>query len=296
MKNENSILSAWMMILVAVIFLAGIVWYEFFYLPRPSHKIWGAYTGNTAESLASFQKDVGKKVDISAIFLNWTDPFPSDLVNPVKQNSQTLLIFWEPGDLTLDQIISGQQDDYIKQFAGQISAYNNPVILAPFEEMNGNWDVWDGAYGSNTPAKVVQAWQHTHDLFLGVKNVKWGFDVNNVSTPDTKENAIANYYPGDSYVDYVGVDGFNFGDPWQSYSELFSSALKQLKTYKKPIYIFSMACAEGAQKPAWITDALTQIQSDSSISGWVWFNENKEKNWLVDSSKDSLKAFQSNLK
>ena len=136
-----------------------------------------------------------------------------------------------------------------------------------------------------------------HNLFSGVSNVKWGWAVNNDSVPNTSANAIANYYPGDAYVDYVGVDGFNFGDPWQSFSSVFASSLSQLKTYNKPIYIFSMASADSSQKPAWITDALSQIYAtNSGISGWIWFNENKEQNWLVDSSAAALAAFKGGIK
>jgi len=94
----------------------------------------------------------------------------------------------------------------------------------------------------------------------------------------------------------VGVDGFNFGNPWQSYDEIFSSALSRLKKYNKPIYIFSMACAQGSQKADWITDALSKIKSDPSITGFIWFNEDKEQNWLINSDQQALQAFQNAIK
>lgn len=263
--------------------------------PVISKKIWGAYTGNTAQSLVDFQNLVGKKVDINAVFPDWGAPFPLDLAEPLKDNGQTIIIFWEPA-VSLDKIISGSQDKYIYSFAAQAKAYGAPVILIPMEEMNGNWDLWDGTAGDNTPAKIIQAWRHMHNLFLGVENVKWGWDVNSNSVPDTPANAISNYYPGSKYVDYVGVDGFNFGDPWQTHSEIFGPALEQLKTYKKPIYIFSMACAQGPQKAVWIADALEKIKSDPDIAGWIWFNENKEQNWLIDSDANSLNAFKSGIR
>jgi hypothetical protein len=95
-------------------------------------------------------------------------------------------------------------------------------------------------------------------------------------------------------VDYVGVDGFNFGSPWQTFSDVFSSSLSKLKSFNKPIYIFSMASAEGAQKASWIKDALTNIYApNSGISGWIWFNESKEEDWRVWSDNSSLNAFKS---
>jgi len=261
----------------------------------PQQKMWGAYTGNTAGSFIDFEKRVGKKANLNAVFPDWGSPFPLDLALPVKNAEQTILIFWEP-NISLDQIISGSEDLYMSSFANQANAYSAPIILIPMEEMNGNWNAWNGTVGNNTPQKFILAWHHMHNLFSGAANVKWGWDVNSDSIPNTIVNTISNYWPGAKYVDYVGVDGFNFGNPWQSFSEIFSPTLQKLKKYNKPIYIFSMACAEGPLKSVWIADALSKIKSDPKISGWVWFNENKEQNWLMDSDAAALTAFKNNIK
>jgi beta-mannanase len=261
-------------------------------------KTWGIYSGDDYSSLQSFEQKVEGQPDIAALFLNFSDAFPNDFASYLKQSNQTLLIYWEQYNAPLDDIIAGKFDDYIRQFSRDASLYEGELVLVPLHEMNGNWDSWGGTVGSNTPQKVVLAFRHIHDVFLSVENpnVRWGWAVNNDSVPDTQENSIANYYPGDNYVDYVGVDGFNFGNPWKSYAEVFSSALDQLRSYNKPIYIFSMASAEGPQKADWISDAINQINSDSNIEGWIWFNENKEKDWTVWSDQSSLQAFKSAIK
>ncbi|MDP3882882.1 MAG: glycosyl hydrolase [Candidatus Staskawiczbacteria bacterium] len=259
-------------------------------------KFWGAYTGNTTVSFLDFQNQVGKKADIQAVFIGWYEKFPINLALPLKQNNQTLVIFWEQYGVTLDEIMSGSTDEYIRQFANDAQAYGASVILAPLHEMNGDWSPWSGVTGENTPEKVVLTWRHIHDLFSKKNsNIKWAFVVNNESSPDTEENKIQNYYPEDEYVDYVGVDGFNFGEPWQSYADIFSEPLKQLKAYNKPVYIFSMASAQGPEKAVWITDALLKIKNDPQIEGFIWFNVNKEKNWLVSSDAFSLEAFKKSL-
>ena len=265
-------------------------------VPTKYQKIWGAYSGDTVSSFTNFENKVGKKADIIAMFADFSTQFPLEFAKQADATGHILLIFWEPSNVSLDSIISGQYDEYVKNFANQANIYGKPIILVPMPEMNGNWDSWSGTSGNNSFAKIIEAWRHMHNLFLIAPNVKWGWTVNNVSVPDTPQNAIVNYYPGDTYVDYVGVDGFNFGNPWQSYADIFSSALQQLKIYDKPIYIFSMASAQGSQKAAWIVDALSQIKSDSSIAGFVWFNQNKEQNWLVDSDAASLQAFQDGIK
>ena len=254
--------------------------------PTTTGKLWGAYLSDG--NVSAFQTSVGKTMDMQASFNGWGDSFPSS-----SDKTKTQIIFWEPTNVSLSSITSGGSDSYMSQFVGQAKAYGGPVILIPFEEMNGNWDTWDGGYGSNTPAQVVAAFKHIHDVIasVGATNVKLGWDVNNDSVPDTSANSIANYWPGAAYVDYVCVDGFNFGSPWQTYSDVFSSVLSQVKGYNKPILITSTASSAGSQKSAWITDALNQIYSDPSVTGFIWFNENKEQNWLVNSDSAALQAF-----
>jgi len=256
-------------------------------------KLWGAYAGDTPELFKQFEGLVGREADMQAVFVNWGDSFPSGFA--VK--GKIFVIFWEQYGITLDEIISGKTDNYIRQFAKEVKDFNSPVILAPLHEMNGEWVQWSGVAGGNTPVKTVLAFQYIQDVFMAgnLQNVEWAWVVNHESVPDTKENSIENYYPGNKYVDYVGVDGFNFGDPWQTYDEIFSVALEKLKTYKKPIYIFSMASAEGSRKAEWIKDAFGKIKADPDIGGFIWFNENKEKNWLINSDPLSLQAFQQGI-
>lgn len=262
----------------------------------PRRIAWGAYAGDTIASAPLFETLVGRKMDLQPIFVGWNDPFPGEYAPTVRDDNKTLVIFWEQYGVTLDQIVSGDTDAYITEFAHAARLYGGKIILAPLHEMNGNWDPWDGTAEGNTPAKVVNAWRHIHDLFHDAHNVQFAWAVNNGSVPDTPENAIALYYPGDAYTDYVAVDGFNDGKPWRSWSESFESTLKELSVYHKPIYILSMSSAAGKAKAAWITDALTvEIPKHPEIVGWIWFNENKEQHWSVESDAESLNAFKNGL-
>jgi peptidoglycan hydrolase-like protein with peptidoglycan-binding domain len=253
---------------------------------------WGAFSGYSSSDPSALESLVGKPVKLRSIFTNWGEAFPVSVGTDLKPSNKTLVIFWEQYGVTIDSIIAGDSDPYIRQFALDAKAYGGQVILAPFHEMNGNWDPWDGTVGQNTPQKVVLAWQHVRDVFGTVANVKFAWAVNNESVPNTTANAISAYYPGDAYVDYVAVDGFNFGNPWQSFDTVFGKALNTVSAYRKPIYILSMASAAGTQKPAWITDAVTvQMKKYPLLKGWLWFNENKEQDWRINSDAATLSAF-----
>jgi len=255
---------------------------------------WGAYVGSSTSDVTTFESLVGHKMDMLKLFVGGGDSFPSEFGSTVRDQGKTFVIFWEPYDMTLNGIISGSQDSVIKQFAAGAKAYGGPVLFAPLHEMNGDWNPWGGVVGSNSPAKVVTAWKHIHDLFAGISNVKFLWAVNGDSVPDTAENTISLYWPGSDYVDYIGLQNFN-GPTFstsESFDALFSSPIAQVKEYNKPIIISSTGCTQNAKKPAWITDALSvAIKKYPSVIGWIWFNENGAADWRVNSNEASLAAF-----
>ncbi len=267
---------------------------------------WGAYVGDSATDLANFEGLVGRPVNIQATFTGWQDSFPdSSITNNVGPRGKTLLIFWESTGYTEAQMTNGSLDSYITLFADQARAYGYPVILAPWPEMNGDWNDWGGTVGADSAQGFIAMWQHVHNIFTatGETNVKWAWDVNNESYPSTPGNAAAVYWPGSSYVDYVAVDGFNFGSnssssQWRTFAQVFPpSLMTQLASYNKPLYILSTGAMAGPDKASWITDGFgtrsaTFIKNYPLVSGWVWFNQNgADGNWLVNSDPNSLTAF-----
>lgn len=265
-------------------------------LSKPSETAlqWGMYPGDT--TAASLESTLGKQMNIVATFTGWPDAFPTYLGTVCASDpNKSLLIFWENYRHSLDDIIAGTYDPYIDSFAKQTADYRCPVIISLFHEMNGNWDDWDGTLENNSPAKIIAAWHHIHDRFAaaGVTNVRWAWAVNNVSIPDIPGNQPEDYYPGDAYVDFVGVDGFNFGDPWMTFAQVFDTAISRVQKYHKPIYIFSTGSAPGSEKAEWITQGLGScIKTYSNVKGWVWFNLNGGgANWLIDSDDASFAAF-----
>ncbi|MEP7167095.1 MAG: glycosyl hydrolase [Candidatus Woesebacteria bacterium] len=272
---------------------------DFSSIPR----MWGAHVGTTPSDIPVFEKLVGKKLPIVATFVHWGNDkvFPEDYVPYL--DGKTLLIFWEATDYTVttplqpeynfDAVVSGKWDAYFTEFAAQAAAYGNPVILVPFDEMNSDWTPWSGTINGNNPQKYVAAYRYMHDFFKNAPNVKFGWAVNNDSVPNTPENRFENYYPGNGYVDYIGVDGFNFNEgEWETWNNVFDESLSRLEKYPKPIFIFSTASAEGVQKAEWIHTGLgSEIKKHPNVVGWIWFNEKKEKDWRVNSDPKSLQSF-----
>jgi len=266
---------------------------------------WGAaFPEWQPEAVGAFESMIGKPIDYYATFVHWGNEkdFPMLYSGVVRDAGKTMVIFWEAKDYNVpsvnqtqynfDAVLSGKWDSYFTQFAKDARTYGGPVILIPYSESNDNSGPWGGQVNGNTVEKFKLAYQYITKFFNDAPNVKFGWAMNNVSSPQTDDNKIERYYPGDEYVDIVGVDGFNFGTPWQTWDQVFGSVLTMLSQYNKPILIASTASKEGPEKPQWIIDGFgTQIKKYPLVIGWVWFNERKERDWRVNSDAATLEAF-----
>jgi len=259
---------------------------------------WGVFNGLPYSGLATLEAQVGRQVNVQGVFIGDGDSFAADFggyygLGPAKK---TLLVYWE-SSLTAKQIADGQADTFLRGWASDIKAYGYPVILSVLDEMNGDWIKYTG-----DPDNYKLAWIRVHDIFTNVSNVKLAYVVNNNSYPNISSNSLTSYYPGDQYVDIVGVDGFNgyraWGGPSLTWSQVFvtnqNAAIPTLKAAfpNKPLWIMSTASCQGTTKAQWIKDMGVGVKQ-YGVAGWVWFNVNKECNWKVDSDSNSLSAFKS---
>lgn len=271
---------------------------------------YGAWLGDvpTTASIADFEQMSGHHLDVGQFYMDWATDLSA--VQPSLQaldadHSQALLT-WEPWNHNTQQIASGQLDSYIQTIATEVRNYGKTIQIRPMHEMNGNWYPWAiGDSTVNTNASYIQAWQRIVNIFrqVGATNAKfvWSINAGNVGSGSSFTGA----YPGDGYVDYVGVDGYNWGttqswgSTWQPFDQIFSSpyqALTQLT--RKPVLITEWASTEiGGNKAAWITDAFQQLASPkyAQVVGADWFNMNKETDWRINSSAAALAAYSAAL-
>jgi hypothetical protein len=254
--------------------------------------------------LASLESATSGHAAVVHFFISDWESFPLPRVQTIASHGSIPLVTMDfvrsPAASCDDSILNGDIDGYLRDWANAAKSYGGVVWLRPFPEMNGNWSNWCGAVGSNTTAKTVAAWKHVHDIFAaaGATNVKFVWNVNGTSVPDTSANAIEKYYPGDAYVDYVSVDGYNFGNhaswsSWQTPQQIFSDPYKRVTALtNKPLFIAETACtSNGGDKPAWITDFFKSMATRfPKVVGVCWFSANKEEDWRADQNADTINA------
>jgi beta-mannanase len=260
----------------------------------------GAFV-NGMENISSFQTMIGKKLAVVLWYVHWTDPFPSAEADTVNANGSIPLITWEPWIThelgTLEAIASGSYESYVRNFLQAAKDWGKPLFLRFAHEMNGNWYPWCG-----NPDAYKLAWIYICNLKKELKadNVSLVWCPNNTNLPDAPWNNPAAYYPGDDYVDWIGMDGYNWGyERWQSFDSVFSSVYGALTALtSKPLMIGEFGAAEQAgSKADWITNAFAKIKSNyPRVKLFCWFNINKERDWRVDSSPSAEAAFRNALR
>jgi hypothetical protein len=234
---------------------------------------WGLYNGNTQESAHDFAAKLGKTPGWQMIFVNVADGFPRGFAG-------NLAIFLEiPVDD--DAILDGSQDTDLKFFAQGAAKYSGQIILALNEEVNGNSNMWSGTVKDNTPAKAIAAFQHEENIIKPIApNIKFAYSVSHRSVPDSAANSLTSYYPGDNFVDVVGVSGFNLGS--ETWERVFGSALQTLSQFHKPLWILSEATVQN--KAQFIADTFAGANK-YHLAGFLYFNQKGgDGDWLLDAA------------
>ncbi|WP_267241715.1 glycoside hydrolase family 26 protein [Streptomyces sp. PR69] len=262
-------------------------------LLHPEAKYFGATFDGVPKDLGpveQYASMVGRTPTMLEYYLGWGDELQADQTRAVWENGQLPYIAWEPHKATLAQIADGSQDAYIVSTARTLRALNIPVAISLAHEMNGFWYPW-GAQEA-TPEQFVEAWRRVHDVFQdeGVSTVIWVWSPNIVNpVPDV---ALEPYYPGDGYVDWIGVVGYYALTGARDFKELFDPTFRQVRTFtERPFLLAETGAQPSPRKSEQITELLQTVATRDDIVGFIWFNLDKETDWRVDSSPETLAAF-----
>jgi len=279
-------------------------------------RFFGASIGGLPSNLAplgTLEAMVGRRTNVANWYVDFTTPdFDAGAASALSGRGTVPMITWEPWDSSLADplsepaynlgtIIAGNWDHLLTTWATEIAAWGRPVLIRFAHEMNGNWYPWSEGVNGNTVGQYVQAWQHVHNLFAanGAGNVTWIWSPN---TDYYGSTSLKELYPGDSYVSQIGLDGYNWGttqswSTWQSAKQIFTATIADVRSFtSKPILLSEVASAEkGGSKATWVANFFSWLESTPAVTGFVWFEFNKETDWRVVSSRASEAAFVSAL-
>lgn len=276
-----------------------------------SSMIHGIYPGDDPSLIAPFERWVSRQFDVTTLFVDVaTDQSYRryvifEAMAREWDGGRVPMVTWQPfprdehpDDQSVNRAIAeGAYDDILDQWTVELAEWlesdsERVLYFRPFPEMNGDWVPWGG--DETTIPDFLSAWRRVHDLFddagLAGSRVQW---IWNPNATEHGEHDTESYYPGDEYVDWVGVDGYNFGESqdwstWQSPRAVFESMFERVTALsEKPLCVPEFGTSsyrDGEYRPsdksAWITGVYDHLDV-WDVEMACWFNVDKETDWAV---------------
>ncbi|MFG2557762.1 glycoside hydrolase family 26 protein [Streptomyces sp. NPDC048496] len=262
-------------------------------LLAPKKKYFGVAREGAPNSMApidEYRTMVGKQPNLIEYYAAFGDGFDAKGVRNAWNAGALTVMSWEPFDAPLADIADGKSDAYLKKYAASVQKLNLPVAISFADEMNGQWEKWGTKYA--TPDDYVRAWRHIHNLFIeaGAANAIWVWSPNIINP--VKSVDVEKYYPGDAYVDWVGMVGYFTLPEDNAFDSVFGPTIEKIRSFsKKPILILETAAEPGQRRREDIHQLYTGVKDDDGIIGFVWFDYRKRGDWRLSASPLALAEF-----
>ncbi len=289
---------------------------------------WGAVIGKqlTGEAppwdmgaITAFERKTRKRVSLLSFSSPWADcgsgvcadlPFPRLAMERLRERGTIPFLNWasqavpsslDQPEYRLRRIARGAHDAFITDYAEQVADWGRPFFLRFNAEMNGFWFPWSEGVNGNPKGSFVRAWRHVHDIFkrVGATNATWVWCPNVDFT--RRLTQLKGLYPGDAYVDWTCLDGFNWGKTrnsagWQTFDQVYRSTYRRVVRIapRKPMVIGEVASEErGGSKARWIKHMLRTLPRNyPKVRAVIWFNERDQgMHWPIESSRKATNAF-----
>lgn len=195
---------------------------------------------------------------------------------------------------SLAAIVGGSDDAELRSYGRAVAAYGKPVAISIDPEMNGPWYSYGTKKASH--AQFVSLYRHVHDVLeqVGARNLIWVWAISN-SAPITHASLLRQLYPGDAYVDWVGVDGYYVGYDIH-FAEIFTRVFKEVRAFtNRPFIISETSVQPGPYAAACVRDLFTGAKANPDVLGLIWFDYNKKalgrQDWRLQDDPAALTAF-----
>jgi len=274
----------------------------------------------TLQTFNRFKTSVGRAPATWTLHRIWTaqnNRLDVAELRALKRAGSTPFVWWMPANpdngafFAYSRILRGEFDDYITAFARDAKSFGGRMIIRFAHEMDGDWFPWRVRY-PNTKRQFVNAWRHIVTIFrqVGATNVKWLWSPNGCGKCPADFPTMRSLYPGDGYVDYLGMSAFNWGVPtdswevatrsWQKWTPMAKLLKRQYGLLtalapRKKIIVAELASSSdapaGTNKAEWIKLGYrASYAAYPKIALIVYFNvdlgdgiDNPHEHWILTS-------------
>lgn len=253
------------------------------------------HPGKPVESIPIVEQLARHKPDPYHFFRNFGDRiFWPEEEQMFRERGIQPMVTWEPYEYALEDIAAGEHDAIIAHAAADIAAYGLPFLVRFGHEFNGGWYPW-----GQQPDALHDSFRHVAQrLRQNAPNARMVW-CPNVIGGGSVDDDLGAYWPGSTYVQWVGIDGYNWGgSQWQSFQQVIRPTYVALQPLSgRPFMICETGSAEGGgSKATWINQIKPVCERQMPrISVVCWFNHDERSDgkgdWRIDSSLSSLAAY-----
>jgi len=211
-------------------------------------------------------------------------------------------------------VYRGSRDEELRAWARAAADFGHPFLFRLNNEMNSDWTNYSGVVNLSDPQLYIDVWRHIYDIFReeGVDNCIWIYNPNDRPAPPSKWNNSLAFYPGNQYVQMIGVTGYNNGtyytqwnEQWREFDLIYDRIWEEYSPHFSafPWIITEFASSSvGGDKAAWIDNMFAHIGDYPNIRIAVWFSyadfddagQAARPYWL-DETPETVEAFRRGL-
>jgi mannan endo-1,4-beta-mannosidase len=241
-------------------------------------KFFGVEAPGAPDSLGpvrSFAASAGARPNLIGEYMSWNNLLDTRAVTSAWSYGALYYMVWEPYHTTVAAIADGRSNGYITRFAQEVRALNLPVAISFGHEFNGFWYPWGTTTGT-TGAQFVAAWRLIHRLFAAAHatNVIWVWNPNIISAEPRLP--LSAYYPGDAYVDWVGVTGYFAAAGPGTFDGVYGPTMQEIRGFTaKPFIIAETSVQTGPDAVAAAQSLVSGVRQRPDVLGFAWFDYSK---------------------
>ena len=293
------------------------------YFAEDSPLIWGIFEPTAPDSsahLTYLEKQFNYTFPVILVYKALDSTLPLTNLQQAHRLGKTVELTLQTSSFELSEeenrqltyeILQGKYENFFRQYARQIKTFGHPVLFRFDNEMNGDWCTYSSYYTAGDTEIYKALWRYVYDIFAEeeVDNAIWVWNPHDISFPNFKWNHAFLYYPGDEYVDVVGLTGYNTGnyysgEIWREFPFIYDQLIRAYDAaFAHPFMITEFGSnSVGGDKAAWINNMFASIHKYPRIKIAIWWNGidwdsqmNPARIYRIDENQEVMKAFRDGL-
>lgn len=283
------------------------------------------YNEGINKTIPNIEKKLDYEFDVILMYNHIGVPLPLESMKKVCKDNRIIELTLQTsyanntelfGVSPMFDILEGRLDNEIRTLAKEIMSLDTSILFRLNNEMNTDWTSYCGMANLCDPEIYIQVWQKIYNMFKeeGVTNCIWIYNPNDNNYPPSNWNNFLAYYPGNEYVQMIGITGYNTGtyyaditnETWKEFEDIYNNIQQK---YEPHFSSFNWIITEfasssvGGDKATWINNMFNVISKYKNIKVAVWFSAadyddkgNVARPYWLDETQETLDAFKKGIK